>query len=70
MVLIVGPAAILFPVGLLVVFVLNGWRLGGYLDRLWHIYWGLVLFSLLMVSIGKAWEVITSGNRSRGNPMP
>jgi hypothetical protein len=58
MVLIMGPGIILFPVGLIVVFALNGWRWSGYLARLWYVYWGLVLFSLVMLSLGKAWEAL------------
>jgi hypothetical protein len=56
MVLVIGPAVILFPWGLGFLFILNGWAWRGYLTRLWYMYWGLVLFSLIMLSIGTAWE--------------
>ena len=56
MVLVIGPAVILFPWGLGFLFILNGWQWRGYSTRLWYTYWGLALFSLIMLSIGKAWE--------------
>ena len=56
MAMVVGPAAILFPIGLIVLFALNGWTRHGFFLRLWYTYWGLVLFSLLMLCIARIRE--------------